>query len=82
MQKSYGHYYCNALYDSKSDKTFVRKNEYRAKKWSFTTLVPPSSLLKLEEEGCQYSYEFAEKLGVSEDLLETAYSYYKENNYI
>lgn len=77
-----GHYYCNALYDVASDNENVRKNEYRATKWSFTTLIPPSSILKLEEEGCTYSYEIAEKLGVSENLLNKAYTYYKENNYI
>lgn len=44
------------------------------------TLVPSSTLLALQEEGCKYSYEFAEELGVSEDLVNQAYSYYKDNN--
>lgn len=82
LAEELGHYYCNALYDIYSDEETIRKKEYRAKKWAFKTLVPPSSLSLLEEEGCQYSYEVANELGVSEDLVNTAYTYYKENNYI
>lgn len=82
LQKNYGHYYCNALYSVNADEETIRKKEYRARKWAFTTLAPASSLLKLEEEGCQYSYQVAEELGVSEELVNTAYNYYKENNYI
>lgn len=81
LAEELGHYYCNALYDINSDEETIRKKEYRARKWAFTTLAPASALLKLQEEGCKYSYEFAEELGVSEDLVNTAYNYYKENNY-
>ena len=82
LAEELGHYYCNALYEINSDEETIRKKEYRARKWAFSTLAPASSLLKLEEEGCKYSYEIAEKLGVSEKLVEQAYSYYKDNNYI
>lgn len=82
MLKNCGHYYTNSLYNINSDEETIRKKEYRARKWAFSTLAPASTLLKLEEEGCKYSYEAAEKLGVSEELLNMAYSYYKENNYI
>ena len=82
LQKNCGHYYCNALYSANADEETIRKKEYRARKWAFSTLAPASSLLKLEEEGCKYSYEVAEKLGISEELVNTAYSYYKNNNYI
>lgn len=82
LAEELGHYYCNALYDINSDEETIRKKEYRARKWAFTTLAPASSLLKLEEEGCQYSYQVAEALDVSEELVNTAYNYYKKNNYI
>jgi hypothetical protein len=82
LAEELGHYYCNALYDINSDEETIMKKEYRARKWAFSTLAPASSLLKLEEEGCQYSYQVAEELGVSEELVNTAYNYYKENNYI
>lgn len=82
LAEELGHYYCNALYNMHSSKETIDKKEYRARKWAFKTLVPPSSLSKLKEDGCQYSYEFAENLGVTEDLINTAYTYYKENNYL
>ena len=82
LAEELGHYYCNALYNIHSSKETISKKEYRAKKWAFKTLVPPSSLLALKEEGCEYSFEIADELGVSEKLLETAYNYYKENKYI
>ena len=82
LAEELAHYYTGSLYNIHSDKETIRKNEFRARKWAFTTLAPASSLLKLQEEGCKYSYEFAEELGVSEDLVTTAYNYYKENNYL
>lgn len=82
LAEELGHYYCNALYAIDADEKTIRKKEYRARKWAFTTLAPVSSLLRLKEKGCQYSYQIAEELGVSEKLVNTAYAYYKENNYI
>lgn len=82
LAEELGHYYTNSLYNINSDEETIRKKEYRARKWAFSTLAPASTLLKLEEEGCKYSYEVADELGVSEELVNTAYAYYKENNYI
>lgn len=82
LAEELGHYYCNALYNINSDATTVRKKEYRAKKWAFLTLVPYKVLLSLKEQGYASVYDIAEKLGVSEELVQTAYDYYKENQYI
>ncbi len=82
LAEELGHYYCNAFYNINTDKTLIRKKEYRARKWAFKTLVPASTILTLQEEGCKYSYEIADELGVSEELVKQAYNYYKENNYI
>ena len=82
LAEELGHYYCNALYNIYSDKETVRKKECRAQKWAFKTLIPSSTLIQLKENGCKYSYEIAERLGVSEELLNVAYNYYKENEYI
>lgn len=82
LAEELGHYYCNALYNIYSDKETIRKKEHRARKWAFKTLIPASTLLKLKEQGCKYSYEIAEELGVSEELVNVAYNYYKENEYI
>ena len=77
-----GHYYCNALYNINSDAASIRKKEYRAKKWAFLTLVPYKVLLSLKEQGYTTVYDIAEKLGVSEQLVQTAYDYYIKNQYI
>lgn len=82
LAEELGHYYCNALYNTASDSETIRKKEYRAKKWAFLTLVPYQILLSLKEKGYTTVYDIAEQLGVSEELVNTAYTYYRENNYI
>ena len=49
---------------------------------SIKTLIPVKVLLALKEQGYKTYYEIAEKLGVSEKLVQVAYNYYKENQYI
>lgn len=78
-QRNYGHYYCNAFYNSNYSKSEIEKREFRATKWAFKTLIPYSKLKELINKGYKYYYEFAEELGVTEDLLEKAYNYYKVN---
>lgn len=82
LAEELGHYYCNALYNTASNPETIRKKEYRAKKWAFLTLVPYQILLSLKEKGYTTVYDIAEQLGVSEELVNTAYTYYRENNYI
>ena len=79
MPKSYGHYYTNTLYNINFTDEEIRKREYRATKWALKTLVPYNKLKDLYNKGVRYSYEFAEELGVTEDLVNKAYNYYKEN---
>ena len=76
LAEELGHYYCNALYNSNAE---ISKKEFRATKWAFKSLVPFKKLKGLYEEGCRYAYEFAEELGVTEELIEKAYNYYKIN---
>lgn len=82
LAEELGHYYCNALYNINSDAETISKKEYRARKWAFKTLIPVNVLLSLKEQGYKTYYEIAEKLGVSEKLVQVAYNYYKENQYI
>lgn len=81
LAEELGHYYCNALYNSQYSNEEISKKEFRATKWAFKTLVPYSKLLKLKENGLKYNYEFAEELGVTQDLIDKAYNYYLEGNY-
>lgn len=41
LAEELGHYYMNAAYPaSTTDKILIDKQEYRAKKWSYSTLIP------------------------------------------
>lgn len=82
LAEELGHYYCNALYNKNYSNKEIDKREFRATKWAFKTLIPCSKLKELAEKGYKYSYEFAEELGVTEDLIEKAFNYYKSNMYI
>lgn len=81
LAEELGHYYCNALYNSDYSDIEINKREFRATKWAFKTLIPYSKLKELVNKGYKYYYEFAEELGVTEDLIEKAYNYYSEGNY-
>lgn len=80
-QKNYGHYYKNCLYNQNYSNEEISKREFRAVKWAFTTLVPYNKLKELSKQGYRYTFEFAEELGVTEELIEKAYYYYMEENY-
>lgn len=79
LAEELGHYYCNALYNKHYSDIEISKREYRATKWAFKTLVPYSKLKELANKGYKYNYEFAEELGVTEDLIDKAFNYYKAN---
>lgn len=79
LAEELGHYYCNALYNYNYSNAEISKKEFRATKWAFKSLIPFKKLKELYEEGCRYVYEFAEELGVTEELIEKAYNYYKTN---
>lgn len=81
LAEELGHYYCNVLYNSNYSNDEISKKEFRATKWAFITLVPFRKLKQLYDKGCRYAYEFAEELGVTEELINKAYCYYAEGNY-
>lgn len=78
LAEELGHYYYDATYSPLcSDKNYISKQEYRAKKWAIKTLIPPSKI-----KNSTSIYDLAEELGVTEDIIMLAYNYYLENNYI
>ena len=79
LAEELGHYYCDAMYNEMFSKEEISKNEFRANKWAFKTLCPLYKLEELSNKGYKYYYEYAEALGVTEDLVEKAYNYYKAN---
>lgn len=81
LAEELGHYYQDATYSPLcSDVSFISRQEFKAKKWAFKTLVSPSKIKKSVSKGLSCAYEIAEELGVTEDMFNLAYQYYKENN--
>ena len=80
LAEELGHYYTNSFYNYNFSKEEIDKREFRATKWAFKTLIPFTILKQLYKKGCRYTCEFAEELGVTEDLVEKAYNYYSGGN--
>lgn len=82
LAEELGHYYYDAFYDSNSDISTIQQKEYRANKWKCTILLPLNELENAFKKGFSNLYEIAEYLQLSEDTVQFAYNYYKENSYI
>ena len=44
LAEELGHYYYSSYYTLLSDKNFINKQEYRARKWSYYVLIPYEKL--------------------------------------
>lgn len=54
-----------------------RKQERKARAWSYNKLIGLSGILSCHRAGCHTLYEMAEHLDVTEDFLKEAIEYYK-----
>jgi len=54
-----------------------RKQELKARNWSYEKLVPLKSLIKASYNGCTNLYELAEYLDVTEEFLKCTLNYYE-----
>lgn len=77
LAEELGHYYCNALYYINSDKEFKSKCELRAKKWSFSVLVPLQKLREKIEQGLNI-YDLAEYFDVDCKYMNDCINFYTE----
>lgn len=77
LAEELGHYYCNALYYINSDKEFKSKCELRAKKWSFSVLVPLQKLKEKIEQGLSL-YDLAEYFDVDCNYMKDCINFYTE----
>lgn len=83
LAEELGHYYYDSFYNKYADNATIQQKEYRANKWKCTVLITANELKRAIKEGlCTNIYEIAEYLNVSEETVEFAYNYYKENCYI
>lgn len=75
LAEELGHYYCNALYYLNSDKSFIDKCEYRARKWSYTVLVPFSKLKEKIIQGFNL-YDLADYFNVDYNYMNDCINFY------
>lgn len=77
LAEELGHYYCNALYYINSDNEFKSKCELRAKKWSFSVLVPLQKLKEKVNQGLTI-YDLAEYFDVDCKYMTDCIKFYTE----
>ncbi|MFR8116859.1 MAG: ImmA/IrrE family metallo-endopeptidase [Clostridia bacterium] len=82
LAEELGHYYYDAFYDIHSSISTIKQKEYRANKWKCTVLVSINDLKEASQKGLYNLYEIAEYLDLSTEIVQFAYDYYKENQYI
>ena len=73
-----GHYFCDATYKFNSDTAFISKQEYRAKKWSFYTLIPYNCLKSAIHNGIFSLYNLADYFNVTCEYMHNAVIFYTE----
>lgn len=77
LAEELGHYYCNALYYIDSDTNFKSKCELRAKKWSFSVLVPLQKLKEKIAQGLSL-YDLADYFDVDCNYMNECINFYTE----
>lgn len=82
LAEELGHYYHDAFYNTTSDKVVIDQKEYRAKKWQCTILISITDFKYAFQKGITSLYDIAEYFNLSENVVQFAYNYYKDNLYI
>lgn len=77
LAEELGHYYQNALYYIDSDKVFKDKCEYRARKWSYSVLVPFHKLKEKITQGLNL-YDLADYFDVDYNYMNDCINFYTE----
>jgi len=77
LAEELGHYHTTAgnILDQTSSNN--RKQEYKARLWSFNKLIGLNGIISAYQAGCQSAYDMAEYLNVTEEFLQEALSCYR-----
>lgn len=78
LAEELGHYYYDATYKFDSSLQLVSKQERKAKKWSYGTLVPFEELKKAIKNGMTEIYSLAEYFDVSNIFMSKCLVFYLE----
>lgn len=73
-----GHYYTTVGNITDLKIVCNRKQEQKAKNWSYEKLIPLRSLIKASCEGCTNLYELSEYLDVTEQFLKDTLEFYQK----
>lgn len=78
LAEELGHYHTSSG-DILDQSSFTnRKQELRARRWSYERLVPLSKIVQAQKAGIRNKFELAQFLGITERFLETALNRYKD----
>jgi len=78
LAEELGHYYMDATYNYHSiDNVLKSKQEYRAKKWSYTVLVPFEKLKSAIKNGLYEVYQLADYFEVTCEYMQNAVQFYQ-----
>lgn len=77
LAEELGHYHTTVgdIIDQSSDSN--RKQELRARLWSYNKLIGLHGIISCYKTGCQTAYDMAEHLGVTEEFLQEALQCYR-----
>ncbi len=77
LAEELGHYHTTVgdIMDQSSDTN--RKQELRARLWSYNKLIGLHGIISCYKTGCQTAYDMAEHLGVTEEFLQEALQCYR-----
>lgn len=77
LAEELGHYHTTTGNILNQSTVENRKQERKAREWSYNKLIGLSGILSCYRAGCHTLYEMAEHLDVTEDFLKEAIEYYK-----
>ena len=77
LAEELGHYHTTVgdIIDQSSDSN--RKQELRARLWSYNKLIGLHGIISCYKAGCQTAYDMADHLGVTEEFLQEALQCYR-----
>lgn len=77
MAEELGHYHTTVgdILDQSSANN--RKQELRAHDWAVRSLISLDDLIQAVKDGCRSTYDVADYLDITEDLLQDAINYYR-----
>lgn len=78
LAEELGHYHTTAGNILNQKKLLNRKQELKARGWSYRRLVPLDKLVEAHKAGIKNRFELAEFLHITEGFLDAALKYYRE----